>query len=255
MGITIKSTRYIPLEFLHKNKNRDDVLSPSEALAKAMISFVDIRINESQLLKGDAAKNEPDLVYLNPMGFEVTFADYKDKTHPKGVLINRLIHRENYHIASPEDEIMNSIVYSINEKFEKKKAGNYKKVPLVSVFVICLEPLFTWTRPELSSWATKKRDPFFRKLIADFISDEGFENIFLLQVSDIGTFTLFDLCAFSDGTDSFSRELNFDKKRWLLPYCSSELIPNEKSMVYGEAPFQYSITNAMIETRAPTNID
>lgn len=246
MGITIKSTRYIPLEFLHKNNNRDDVLSPSEALAKAMISRVDIHINESQLLKGDAANNEPDLVYLNPMGFEVTFADYKDKANPKGVLINRLIHRENYHIDSPEDEIMKSIDYSINEKFEKKKSGNYKKVPLVSVFVICLEPLFTWTRPELSSWATKDRDLFFRKLVADFISEDGFENIYLLQVSDIGTFTLFDLSAFTNGTNIFPQELNFNKKRWLLPYCVSELVPNEKSMVYGEAPFQYSITNAMI---------
>jgi len=70
----------------------------------------------------------------------------------------------------------------------------------------------------------------------------------LLQVSDIGTFTLFDLSAFTNGTDFYSRELNFDKKRWPLPYCSSELEPNEKSMVYGEALFQYSITNAMVET-------
>jgi hypothetical protein len=220
MGVVIHLNRYIPQEFLEGTGKKDSNMSQNESFAKSVFSFV-TGISEEIIVRGDANKGEPDFIFNENDGLEVTFSSNRDG--PKNSSIGRLHTR--YSIDSIQNDLIESITDSLKEKANKK----YRGVNSITPFIISLDPFFGWydTNLQFSSLWESKRDDFFTDLNKDYIQNGIFKNIYILQITEKKTYALFDLRAFLTPDSDFLTIIGTNKIDQ-LPYCEQSKSPEMK---------------------------
>lgn len=244
MYVKVELNRFFPPNFLNGSKKSS---SPSESLAKAAL-IVANEINENVIRRGDPNQNEPDFVIEENRGLEVTFACNKDDE--TGGSIVRL--RKDYDIKSIEDDIIKSISDSIQEKARKKSKGNYQKVKKVSIIVLCVEPLLFWygflhgfNYPS----TLKKRDAFFSEIFDNYIQNDIFENVYILQLTEFKTYLLFDLLAIENNSSTCITEIGSTKIEQ-LPYCEiTNLTKTENSLIQDHLSVSYTYKNIFLKNK------
>lgn len=241
MTIIVNMRRIFPPNFLTSARNNNGYLSPSEKLGKIILSFTH-RIDENDIRKGDPENNEPDLMFKDNSGIEITFASNRQGN--KKSSIAQL--KSNYHISGVESEIIQSINDSVEEKAKKKSKGNYRNVNDISIMVITLEPYLFWygyLHGINNPYVLQSRDEFFQSLYDSYIANSVFKNIYVLQLTEFKTYNLYNVNEFYKDTNDFIVEIGSDKIE-NLPYCELiDLEMTEDSILDGFPLITYKYNN------------
>jgi hypothetical protein len=232
MSVNVNIDRIFPPNFFISANDDNFQISSSEKLAKAIL-VVAKGINEDDIRKGDPQRHEPDLVIENNTGVEVTFASNRNGLYGSNIL---RLKKGNHKINELETDLIDSISDSINEKSGKKNNGNYNGVNNVSLLVINLDPLLLWygdlhgiNQKEgndlfsvmYNNYIQKtlsRRDDFFDSIYSNYIGNDIFENIFILQMTEFKTFIFFDIKNFSNNEDNCMVEIG-SNSIYKFPHC------------------------------------
>lgn len=239
MGTTIYITRFLPESFKEGTDKLNKSISQSEALSRAVFAFIK-KMDDDEIIRGDANKGEPDFIFRQRFGLEVRFAN--NQSDSSGGSIAR-IYKEQYAIIGIESDIINSITDAIEDKAKK----NYKGVDSISLFIVLIDPFFGWYKQNLQSpkW-TQSRDQFFEHLYKLYIESSKFQNIYILQLTEYKTYALFDILAFNNPPSVYLTVIGSDKITSLLPYC--EITDFQPDDDWGSL-FTYKMTNVIIKNK------
>ncbi len=216
----------IPPHFFDSAKECNNFESVSERIAKAFLSSI---LNVTNIRRGDAESHEPDYI-SSEIGYEVTFA-INESLIPQLKGLKPLDDRKR----NIETELINTITDAVIRKAEKTYSC---KTCLV---LITLETLPTWyyslyfqeTDPFAKmAWriCNKKRDSFFEKLYGEYIANDIFDNIYIIQPTCNSEFALFDVRMFGKKSEPFITRVKTNKPK-AFPTCKVVSV-GEKDDVY-----------------------
>lgn len=227
--LEIKYKRYYPKDFFNSNNEKLGIVSLSEQLSRAIIINT-LNIDEEKIVQGDPQKKQPDYIFNKTNGLEVTFA-----ATPFTI---QSILDEQFNVEDIEHEIIKSILEACNRKKEKLIDGNYSNVKNTGLFLIELDPVFPWYQEyygDINQTMYRKRDELFSKLYKDYIINDIFSDIYLLIITELQNYILFNIRDFSEKHDEpneWVKEIEIINKKVLPYYKTTSFVQTEGSNIH-----------------------
>ncbi len=189
----------IPPHFFESAKEENHFESVSERIAKMFMKNI---LNLTDILRGDPDLQEPDYI-VGEDGYEVTFA-----INQSSILQLRGI-RE---LDGVPTNIENELIAAITEAVTNKAAKKYSYIP--NLIIITINTLPTWysdlffkeTDPMCKmAWkfAAAKRNKLFHELYQNYISNDKFKNIYIIQPTFNNTFAFYNIADFINNKETF----------------------------------------------------
>jgi len=227
--VIINYDLHIPPHFFNSARKANGFESPSERIAKAIVSKLH-GTSAGSVVRGDDKKGEPDYI-INNCGYEVTFGIANDVIQKLNG--SKPLDREKIKIESTLIQAIQAVI--------EKKADKMYIIPTILV-VFCIQPYPVWcsgvppstdkdigdmTLDEYGGYlvskfwlnAQKVRNMFFSQLYQEYIESKTFKDIYILQLTINESYVLYSIKEFARSNGQhFLRVINFSD-RLRLPFC------------------------------------